>query len=137
MIIAEGQAALRLLALSYPFGGAAIMIAAYFQSVSKPKEALMITMGGVLLVKLAVLLLPCSLFAIIRNWASEAILELIHCLATLFMLKRYQQMMFAMEPLVYSSKAAAYHKEKTSCFYFLTGGVFFFASVFWRSVHLA
>jgi len=78
-IIAEGQIALRLLALSYPLSGVAIMAAAYFQAVGKAKEALMLTLGGALLVKLPVLLLASRWFALNGIWVSEAISELILC----------------------------------------------------------
>jgi putative MATE family efflux protein len=98
-IINEGQNALRLLALSYPVGGIAIMVAAYFQSVGKAREALTLTLGGILLVKLPVLLLAARLFALNGIWAAEAISELILCAAALLMLKSYQQKMIAMEPL--------------------------------------
>ena len=101
-IIIEGQIALRLLAFSYPVGGIALMVAAYFQSVGKPKEALILTLGGILFVKLPVLLLASRLFALNGIWASEAISELILCVAALLMLRSYQQKMVANEPLLYS-----------------------------------
>jgi putative MATE family efflux protein len=90
IIITEGQIALRLLALSYPLGGVAIMVAAYFQSVGKAKEALRLTLGGILLVKLPVLLLASRWFALNGIWASEAVAELILCVVSLMMLGNYQ-----------------------------------------------
>jgi len=101
-IINEGQNALRLLALSYPVGGIAIMVAAYFQSVGKAREALTITLGGIILVKVPVLLLAARLFALNGIWVAEAISESILCAVALFMLKIYQQKMIALEPLAYS-----------------------------------
>ncbi len=86
-IIAEGQIALRLLALSYPLSGVAIMAAAYFQAVGKAKEALMLTLGGALLVKLPVLLLASRWFALNGIWVSEAISELILCVVALMLLR--------------------------------------------------
>jgi hypothetical protein len=62
----------------------------------------MITLGGILLVKLPVLLLASRLFVLNGIWSSEAISELILCVAALLMLKSYQQKMIAMDPLVYS-----------------------------------
>lgn len=56
-IITEGQIALRLLSLAYPLSGVGILVAAYFQSVGKAREALWLTLGGILVVKLPVLLL--------------------------------------------------------------------------------
>jgi len=101
-IISEGQNALRLLSLSYPLGGIAIMVAAYFQSVGKAKEALTLTLGGIIFVKLPVLLLASRLFALNGIWVAEAISEAILCVVALFMLKIYQQKMIALEPLAYS-----------------------------------
>ncbi len=86
-IIAEGQTALRLLALSYPLTGASMITAASFQSVGRAREALFFTLGGILLVKLPVLLLASSLFSLTGIWASEACSELILCILSLFLLK--------------------------------------------------
>ena len=91
VIITEGQIALRLLALSYPLSGVAILMAAYFQSVGKAQDALWLTLGGILLVKLPVLLLAARLFALNGIWASEAVSELILCIVSLMMLKHFQR----------------------------------------------
>jgi Na+-driven multidrug efflux pump len=90
VIVAEGQSALRFLALSYPLSGVALMVAAYFQSVGKAQKALLLTLGGILLVKLPVLLLASQWFALKGIWASEAVSELILCVVSLMMLKNYQ-----------------------------------------------
>jgi putative MATE family efflux protein len=89
-IIAEGQFALRLLALAYPLTGVAMVTAASFQSVGRVKEALLLTFGGIILVKLPVLLLAARLFSLTGIWASEAISELILCIIAFIMLKRFQ-----------------------------------------------
>lgn len=89
-IIAQGQVALRILSIACPFGGISMMVAAYFQSVGRAKEALMIALGGILLVKLPVLLLASRLFALNGIWASEAISELVLCVAALLLLRNYQ-----------------------------------------------
>lgn len=89
-IIAEGQIALRLMALSYPLTGVAMITAASFQSVGRAKEALLLTLGGIILVKLPVLLIAARLFSLTGIWASEAISELILCLVSLIMLKHFQ-----------------------------------------------
>ncbi|WP_437957456.1 MATE family efflux transporter [Sorangium sp. So ce119] len=86
-IIAEGQTALRLLALSYPLTGVAMVTAASFQSIGRAREALLLTLGGILLVKLPVLLLASRLFSLTGIWASEAISELILCVVSFVMLK--------------------------------------------------
>jgi len=88
-IIADGQTALRLLALSYPLTGGAMITAASFQSVGRAREALLLTLGGIILVKLPVLLLTSSLFSLNGIWASEASSELILCFVSLIMLKSF------------------------------------------------
>lgn len=89
-IITEGQPALRIMALALPLGGIPVMVAAYFQSAGKAKEALIITLGGIILVKLPVLLIAASLFSLNGIWAAEAVSDLILCSAALLMLKNYQ-----------------------------------------------
>ncbi|WP_437275138.1 MATE family efflux transporter [Sorangium sp. So ce375] len=86
-IIAEGQTALRLLSLSCPLTGVAMVTAASFQSVGRAREALLLTLGGILLVKLPVLLLASRLFSLTGIWASEAISELILCIVSFLLLK--------------------------------------------------
>jgi Na+-driven multidrug efflux pump len=90
VIITEGQMAMRLLSLSYPLSGVAIMVAAYFQSIGKARQALLLTLGGILLFKLPVLLLASRLFTLNGIWVSEAISELILCVVSLMMLVNYQ-----------------------------------------------
>ena len=53
------------------------MVAAYFQSMGKAKGALLLTLGGMLLVKLPVLLLGARHFGLDGIWAAEAVSELI------------------------------------------------------------
>jgi Na+-driven multidrug efflux pump len=89
-MITEGQTALRLLALTCPLGGISVMVAAYFQSVGRAREALIITLGGILLVKLPVLLLSSNLFSLTGIWISEAVSEVILCVVALLMLRSYQ-----------------------------------------------
>jgi Na+-driven multidrug efflux pump len=102
VIIEEGQAALRLMAFACPLGGISVMVAAFFQSVGRAKEALLITLGGIILVKLPVLLLASSLFSLTGIWASEAVSEFILCIVSLMMLKSYQEKIAAVERLAYS-----------------------------------
>lgn len=89
-IIAEGQPALRIMALALPLGGIPVLVAAYFQSAGRAREALIITLGGIILVKLPVLLIASSLFSLTGIWAAEAVSDLILCTAALMMLKSYQ-----------------------------------------------
>jgi putative MATE family efflux protein len=102
-IIAEGQNALRLLALAYPVSGLGILVAAYFQSVGKAKEALLLTLGGILLVKLPVLLLAARFFALNGIWVSGAVSELILGVVSWVLLKSFQQKMVTAEGLAYSA----------------------------------
>ena len=85
LIIAEGEIALRLFALACPVAGVSLMVSAYFQSIGRAKEALTLTLGGILLVKLPVLLLASRFFSLSGIWLSEAVSEGILCLISLFM----------------------------------------------------
>jgi Na+-driven multidrug efflux pump len=101
-IIAEGQTALRLLAFACPLGGISLMVAAYFQALGRAKEALLITLGGIILVKLPVLLLASSLFSLRGIWASEAVSELILSAVAVLMLRSYQGKLAAARRLAYT-----------------------------------
>ena len=101
-IIAEGQTALRLMAFACPVVGISVMVAAYFQSVGRAREALMIILGGILLVKLPVLLLASRLFSLTGIWVSEAVSEVILSFVSLLMLRNYQVKISAAEGLVYN-----------------------------------
>lgn len=90
VIISEGQTALRLMALAYPLTGVSLITAASFQSVGRVKEALLLTLGGIILIKLPVLLLAARLFSLTGIWAAEASSELILCIVAIIMLKRFQ-----------------------------------------------
>jgi putative MATE family efflux protein len=98
-IIVEGQGALRLLALACPLVGIPVMVAAYFQAVGRAKEALVITLGGILLVKMPVLLLASSLFSLTGIWAAEAASDCMLCILSLLLLKRHQEKMATIERL--------------------------------------
>lgn len=102
VIIAEGQTALRFLSLACPLVGMPVLVAAYFQAVGRAKEALLITLGGILLVKLPVLLLAASLFSLTGIWAAEAASDGMLCIMAFLMLWRYQKKMATMERLASS-----------------------------------
>jgi MATE family, multidrug efflux pump len=89
-IIVEGSTALRLLALASPLVGVSMVTAAAFQSVGRAKEALLLTLGSIILVKLPVLLLAARLFSLNGIWAAEASSELILCLVSFILLKHFQ-----------------------------------------------
>lgn len=101
-IITEGQAALRLMALAYPLGGISVMVAAYFQSAGRAREALILTLGGIILIKLPILLLASNLFSLTGIWISEAVSEVILCIIALLMLWNFQGKMAADERLAYN-----------------------------------
>ena len=89
-IIVEGSTALRLLALAYPLVGVSMVTAAAFQSVGRAKEALLLTLGSIILVKLPVLLLSAHLFSLTGIWAAEASSELILCIVSVILLRHFQ-----------------------------------------------
>jgi len=95
MIITEGQSALRLLALSYPLAGVAVLVAAFYQSVGRAKEALLLTLGGAVFVKLPVLLLSAQILSLTGIWIAEAVSELLLCVLALLMLRNFQRMTFS------------------------------------------
>lgn len=99
-IISEGQTALRLMALACPLVGISVMVAAYFQSMGRAREALTITLGGIIVIKLPILLIAASLFSLNGIWISEAISEFILCSISLLLLRRYQVKMAAMEQML-------------------------------------
>ncbi|MFN8530270.1 MAG: MATE family efflux transporter [Anaerolineae bacterium] len=105
-IITEGQPALRLMAFACPLGGISVMIAAYFQSAGRAREALLITLGGVIFVKLPVLLIASGLFSLTGIWISEAVSEFILCTLSLFMLRRHQAKVAFMEQIAYHPTTA-------------------------------
>jgi len=88
-VVAEGQAALRLLALAYPLTGVSMVTAAALQAVGRVREALLLTLGGVILVRLPVLLLASHLFSLSGIWGAEAVSELILCMVSFGMLKQF------------------------------------------------
>lgn len=98
-IIAEGQVALRLMALACPLGDISVAVAAYFQSAGRAREALLLSLGSIFFAKLPILLLAASLSSLRGIWASEAVSELILCVAALLMLRGYQAKMPAPELL--------------------------------------
>jgi putative MATE family efflux protein len=99
LIVQEGQFALQLMALACPICGISLMVAAYFQSTGQAREALMITLGGIILIKLPVLLLASSLFSLTGIWVSEAVSELLLCVFSLWMLRNFQRK-FAQKQMV-------------------------------------
>jgi putative MATE family efflux protein len=87
-VLAEGQTALRLLALAYPLTGVSMVTASALQAIGRVREALVLTLGGVVLVRLPVLLLATHLFSLVGIWGAEALSELILCGISFSLLRR-------------------------------------------------
>ncbi|GGR23370.1 MATE family efflux transporter [Deinococcus ruber] len=87
-VLAQGPGALQLLALAFPLTGVSLVVAAAFQAIGRAREALGLTLGGILLVKVPVLLLAAHLFGLHGLWISEAVSEGVLCLTAWVMLKR-------------------------------------------------
>lgn len=101
-ILSEGQIALRLMSLACPVSGISVVIAASFQAVGRAKEAFLITLGGIIFVKLPVLLLASSLFSLTGIWAAEAASESLLCVISLLLLRCYRARMATTEHLATS-----------------------------------
>lgn len=89
-IVTAGQGALRLLALAYPVAGVALLVAACFQALGRPRQALLLTLGGALFVKVPVLLLASRWWGLNGIWAAEALSELILCGVALLLLRNFR-----------------------------------------------
>jgi len=70
--------------------GGALLVAAYFQSVGQARQALLLTLGGILLIKLPVLFLASHWAGLNGIWASEALSELLLC-ALALLLRNFQR----------------------------------------------
>ncbi len=86
-VILESKRALQFLALSYPLTGVSIIISASFQSMGRAKEAFIITLGSIFLVKIPVLIIASKMFSLNGIFLSEAISEMIMSTISLIMLK--------------------------------------------------
>jgi Na+-driven multidrug efflux pump len=68
-----------------------MLVAAYFQSVGEAKQALAITLGGMLLIKVPVLLVASRLFGLTGIWAAEAVSELLLSVGASALLRSFQR----------------------------------------------
>ncbi|GGJ52476.1 MATE family efflux transporter [Deinococcus roseus] len=87
-VIASGSSALRWMALACPVAGVSMVAAAVFQSLGLPAKALWLTIGGIVMVKLPVLLLSAHFFSLTGIWVAEGISEVLLCGVALVMLGR-------------------------------------------------
>lgn len=88
LVIAEGQSALRLMALACPMIGVAMVTAGAFQAIGRARDALLLTLTGIVLIKLPVLLLAAQLFGLTGIWVAEACSELMLCIVAFGMLQK-------------------------------------------------
>jgi Na+-driven multidrug efflux pump len=79
--------ALRIIALSYPLAGVAILVSAYFQAVGRPGPSYAISTGVIIAVRVP-LLLVFSLFSTLGLWISFPVAELVAAAASLALLAR-------------------------------------------------
>jgi putative efflux protein, MATE family len=87
-ILATGRRAMMLLALSYPLCGVSALAAVYFQSVGEARAGLFLALGGILAIRLPVLIASAGLFGLDGVWSSWAASELLLCAASVAMLRR-------------------------------------------------
>jgi putative MATE family efflux protein len=79
--------ALRIIALTYPLAGVAILVSAYFQAVGRPRPSYAISTGVIIAVRVP-LLLVFSLFGTLGLWISFPVAELVAAAASLAILAR-------------------------------------------------
>jgi putative efflux protein, MATE family len=87
-IVAEGRTALGVLALALPIGGVSMVAAAYFQSIGRAGNALIITLGGILVVRLPLLFALSELFGLLGIWGAWPASEAVLCAVSAAMLRR-------------------------------------------------
>jgi putative MATE family efflux protein len=90
-VVISGIPALQMMSLAFPLAGIALMVAAYFQATGKASKAIGISLGGIILVRIPVLLILSMLFGLNGIWLSEVIAEAILCTISLWMLRRFQK----------------------------------------------
>jgi putative MATE family efflux protein len=90
-IISSGTSVLRMMSLAYPLAGVVLMISAYFQAVGKASKAVALSFGGILAVRIPVLLIMSMVFDLNGIWLSEVIAEIVLCIVSVIMLRNYQQ----------------------------------------------
>lgn len=91
VVITSGIPALRMMALSLPLAGIVLMVSAYFQATGKASAAVGLSLGGILAVRIPVLVLMALLFRLNGIWLAEVIAEMILCIVSLWMLRRFQK----------------------------------------------
>lgn len=90
-IISSGASVLRMVSLANPLAGVVLMITAYFQAAGKALKAVALSFGGILAVRIPVLLIMAIAFKLNGIWLSEAVSEVVLCIAAVMMLVRYQK----------------------------------------------
>lgn len=90
-VVLAGVPALRLMSLALPLVGVVLMVSAYFQAVGKASAAVALTLGGIIAVRIPILLIMAFLFELRGIWLSDAITEIILCIVSVGMLRRFQR----------------------------------------------
>lgn len=90
-VVAAGIPALRMMALALPLAGIVLMVSAYFQATGKASAAVGLSLGGILAVRVPVLIIMALLFKLNGIWLTEVISELILCSISVWMLCRFQR----------------------------------------------
>ncbi len=89
IVILSGVPAFRRMALAFPLCGITLMVSAYFQATGNASKAVALSLGGIIAVKIPVLITLSLLFGLNGIWLSEAVSELFLCIISLWMLRRY------------------------------------------------
>jgi len=85
-LVADSASALRMMALSYPLAGIAVLVAAYFQAIGRPRPSWVLSVAGVLAVRVpAVLLL--GLLGVTGVLVSYVVAEVVLAAASLLVLR--------------------------------------------------
>jgi putative MATE family efflux protein len=90
-VVLAGVPALRLMSLALPLVGVVLMVSAYFQAVGKASTAVGLTLGGIIAVRIPVLLIMAFLFELRGIWLSDVITEVVLCIISMGMLRHFQR----------------------------------------------
>ncbi len=91
MVINSGIPALKMMSLAFPLSGIVLMVSAYFQATGKASMAVMLSLGGIIAVRIPVLIIMASLFDLNGIWLSEVITEVVLCIISIWTLLRFQK----------------------------------------------
>jgi putative MATE family efflux protein len=90
-VVTSGVPALRMMALSLPLAGIVLMVSAYFQATGKASIAVGLSLGGIIIIRIPVLIILSILFGLNGIWLTEAISEVLLCIISLWIFRRFQK----------------------------------------------